>query len=128
VWAAVHAATRRLAEQTTNALDTRALAARLDARYRNVDLRQRAGHMFELMHAHGFNRDAIKQGSRLRARVTNWDGAPAAAADLHIVDGARVVAEGRPSCARRSLTLRSTRLVPATRACSASLPPTSSTN
>jgi hypothetical protein len=91
----VHAATRRLAEQTTNALDTRALAARLDTRYSNVDLRQRAGHMFELMHAHGFNRDAIKQGSRLRARVTNWNGAPAAAADLHIVDGARVVAEGQ---------------------------------
>lgn len=95
VWATVQAATRRLAEHTGNSLATRDLVARLDARYRNVGLEQRAGHMFELMHAHGFNRDAITRGSLLRARITNWNGAPAAAADLHIVDSARVVAEAQ---------------------------------
>lgn len=95
VWATVDATLRRHAARTANALDTRDLAGKLWTRYRNHQPEHRAGHLFELMHAHGFNRDAIGKGAAVRARVTEWVGRPHAAADIELVDASRVVAEAQ---------------------------------
>lgn len=95
VWAAVEAGTRQLAEQTGETLRTRVLAHRLATVYGRLDLPQRAGHLFELMHASAFNRDAIAKGSGVRAHVTGWTGSPTAPADIRLNNGGLVVAEAQ---------------------------------
>lgn len=96
VWAAVEAGTRQLAEQTGETLRTRVLAHRLATVYGRLDLPQRAGHLFELMHASAFNREAIANGFGVRAHVTGctvYDAhtarEPWQAGDLMLVDNIR---------------------------------------
>ena len=47
----MHSATRRLAEQTTNALATQGLAEKLQVCYCNLELRQRAGRITHMRHS-----------------------------------------------------------------------------
>lgn len=104
-WTLVNAATRRSAAQTTEALRIRDLARQVGQRYRNVTLPQRAGHLFEVMHEAGFNRDAIAQGSRVRASTTEWvtGGSQNAPADLHVRDeGGRLLAAAQAKLLSRT--------------------------
>ncbi|MGI5157556.1 hypothetical protein [Microbispora sp. CA-102843] len=103
-WALADAAGRRLAEATVETLRTREVVAELAARYANTGTAQRAGHLFEVMHALSFNQDAIAQGSSLRAVVTEWapGGSQTAPADLHIVKGGRVVAQAQAKLTGRA--------------------------
>lgn len=69
-------------------LDSREIAERLASRYANSDNAHRAGHMFEVMHALSFNRDAISHDETVRAVVTEWapGGSQTAASDIDIHD------------------------------------------
>ncbi|WP_432492586.1 hypothetical protein [Kineococcus auxinigenes] len=105
-WALVNASTRKLAEQTAEALRIRGIAQQVAQRYRNTGLPQRAGHLFEVMHEASFNRDAIAQGSTVRAPTTEWavGGSQNAAADLHVVDGGRLLAAAQAKVMGRATT------------------------
>jgi hypothetical protein len=96
-WAVAEAAGRRLAQGTVETLRSREVVASLAARYAGSGAAQRAGHLFEVMHALSFNRAAIAQGSSLRAIVTEWGpgGSQTAPADLHVVDGGQVAARAQ---------------------------------
>ncbi|MFB9377337.1 hypothetical protein ACFFKU_15360 [Kineococcus gynurae] len=96
-WTLVNAATRRSAAQTVEALRVEAIAGRLAQRYRRLGLAQRAGHLFEVMHELSFNLDAIAKGSAVRAATTEWapGGSQSAAADLHLVEGGRLLASAQ---------------------------------
>ncbi len=87
--------TRTAAQQSAEALHTHEVAVRLAARYAGVTTAYRAGHLFEVMHAHSFNHHALTTGSALRAAVTEWmpGGSQTAAADLLVLDGAEVAAQ-----------------------------------
>ncbi|MEQ3551339.1 hypothetical protein WIS52_12740 [Pseudonocardia nematodicida] len=89
----VDAVTRPLAARTTEAFDTRDLAAAIATRFGRHRLEHRAGHLFELWHKHSFNVDAIRKGASVRVEVTAACGEPTAAADLRIVDQGRVLDE-----------------------------------
>lgn len=95
VWAATTEVSRVAAAQTLESLRTREVVERLAARYAAASNAHRAGHLFEVMHAHTFNRAALGARSPLRAVVTEWaaGGSQTAAADLQVVDGARVLSE-----------------------------------
>ncbi|GAB7192135.1 hypothetical protein NUM3379_28440 [Kineococcus sp. NUM-3379] len=105
-WALVNASTRKLADQTAEALRIREIAQQIAARHRNTGLPQRAGHLFEVMHEASFNRNAIKKGSALRAPTTEWaaGGSQNAAADLHILDGQRLLAAAQAKLMGRATT------------------------
>ncbi|MGW0465100.1 hypothetical protein ACWDX6_07480 [Streptomyces sp. NPDC003027] len=92
-WTLADATTRRLAAATVETLNTLETVERLALRYANHGNPQRAGHLFELQHALSFNQRAIRTGATVRAVVTEWaeGGSQTAAADLHLVDGGRVV-------------------------------------
>ncbi|WP_424535105.1 hypothetical protein ACOZ38_33740 [Sphaerisporangium viridialbum] len=96
-WAVAEAASRRLAQATVETLRSREVVASLAARYAGTGAAQRAGHLFEVMHALAFNRAAIAQSSSLRAIVTEWgpSGSQTAPADLHVLDGGQVVARAQ---------------------------------
>lgn len=95
VWAATTQASRVAAAQTLESLRTREVVERLAERYARASTAHRAGHLFEVMHAHSFNAAALRAGSPLRAVVTEWvaGGSQTAAADLQVMDGARVLAD-----------------------------------
>jgi len=95
LWAATTEASRVAAAQTLEALRTREVVQRLAQRYASVSTAHRAGHLFEVMHAHQFNERAMAAGSTLRAVVTEWvpGGSQTAAADLQVIDGGRVLAD-----------------------------------
>jgi len=95
VWAATTHAGRVAAAQTLESLRTREVVERLAERYARATTAHRAGHLFEVMHAHAFNASALRAGSSLRAVVTEWaaGGSQTAAADLQVLDGTRVLAE-----------------------------------
>ncbi|WP_456598798.1 hypothetical protein [Blastococcus sp. SYSU DS0616] len=78
-------------------LRTREIVVDLAARYVNVGTAQRAGHLFEVMHASSFNRNAIAQGASIRAAVTEWmsGGSRTAAADVLLLDRGHQVAEAQ---------------------------------
>jgi hypothetical protein len=95
IWTVVEASTRRLGEMTAETLRTGELTAHLVARLGNTGLPQKAGHLFELMHASSFNLAAIAKGSTTHAVVTGLSGEPAAAADVRLVDEGVVVAEAQ---------------------------------
>src|SRR5581483_6931411 len=61
-------------------------------RYAACSLESRAGHVSEIMHAQSYNLDAIKRGSDLRARVTEWapGGSQQAPADIEVIRGSLV--------------------------------------
>lgn len=86
-WQAASEATRQRGESLLAALDTQQQAERLLRSYANLGEGQRAGHMFELLHTHSFNLDAIAKGSDLRAAMTSMAGQPTAPADLTIASG-----------------------------------------
>ncbi len=97
VWGLVRRTTVRTAAQAAEALRTQKIVASLADRYRNLGLEQQAGHLFEVMHAHRFNLDAIAEDSPLRAVVTEWveGGSATAAADIRIVGDGAVVAQAQ---------------------------------
>ncbi|WP_239331804.1 hypothetical protein [Frankia sp. CiP3] len=107
VWAYVDHATRRAAAETLATLDTRATVQRLAERYVNHGNPQRAGHLFEVMHALAFNRNAIRAGASVRAQVTEWaaGGSQTAPADIHLHDGGRLVAEAQAKLVNRTAAL-----------------------
>lgn len=92
-WQLADNATRRLAQQTLEALNTSVVVERLASRYANSDNAHRAGHLFEVMHALTFNQDAIDRGASVRAEVTEWmlGGSQTAASDINLRDGLQVV-------------------------------------
>lgn len=95
IWTVVEVSTRRLGEMTAETLRTRDLTSQLVAKLGQTGLPQKAGHLFELMHAASFNLAAIAQSSSTRAVVTGLVGEPAAAADVRIVDEGVVVCEAQ---------------------------------
>lgn len=95
VWPVVEASTRRLAEMTAETMRTRDLIGRCVERLGRTGLSQKAGHLFELMHASSFNVAAIAKGSGVRAVVTGLAGEPAAAADVRLVTDSLVLAEAQ---------------------------------
>jgi len=86
-WALTSAATLERGERLLAALDSKQHAERVLASYANLGEGQRAGHMFELLHTHSFNLDAIDKGSPLRATMLSMAGQPTGAADLQIATG-----------------------------------------
>lgn len=90
LWLSTDDATRNLANATVETLRSQETVAALAVRYANVGQAQRAGHLFEVMHALSFNRDAAEHGAALRATPTEWmpGGSQTATADLIVVDGA----------------------------------------
>ncbi|WP_137988408.1 hypothetical protein [Streptomyces vilmorinianum] len=92
-WALADSATRRLALATLETLRVRKTAGALATRYVNIGNEQRAGHLFELMHALSFNLSAIDKGSSVRAVVTEWapGGSQTDPADLRLLNGGRLV-------------------------------------
>ncbi|MFG2875234.1 hypothetical protein ACGFYU_09535 [Streptomyces sp. NPDC048337] len=96
-WALADRASRRLAVATLETLRVRETAAALATRYANDGNAQRAGHLFEVMHALSFNLSAISKGSSVRAVVTDWapDGSQTAPADLHLVDRGGLVGQAQ---------------------------------
>ncbi|MCW5252175.1 hypothetical protein [Streptomyces sp. SHP 1-2] len=92
-WTLADAATRRLAEATVETLRLQETVAALARRYADIGNAQRAGHLFEVRHALSFNRNAARAGSSVRALVTEWaeGGSRTAPADVHLVDGGRLV-------------------------------------
>ncbi|WP_322763316.1 hypothetical protein [Frankia sp. Cr2] len=106
VWAYVDHATRRAAAEMVATLETRATVQRLAERYANHGNPQRAGHMFEVMHALAFNRNAIRAGASVRAHVTQWmaGGSQTATVDVVLRDGDRLVAEAQAKLVNRATT------------------------
>ncbi|MCL9759010.1 hypothetical protein MXD95_007055, partial [Frankia sp. AiPa1] len=94
VWAVLDQATRRTAAQVVATLDGRDTVVRLARRYADHGTPQRAGHLFEVMHAIGFNRHAARTGSAARAHVLEWawDGAQNGPVDIVLTDGATKIA------------------------------------
>ncbi|MFZ3499115.1 hypothetical protein ACODT5_38895 [Streptomyces sp. 5.8] len=94
-WALADGATRRLALATLETLRVRETAGALAARYVNTGNEQRAGHLFELMHALSFNLSAIGEGSSARAVVTEWarGGSQTDPSDLNLLHGGRLVGQ-----------------------------------
>ncbi|KPM50695.1 hypothetical protein ACG83_38565 [Frankia sp. R43] len=72
VWAVIDEATRRTAAEVVETLNGRDTVMRLAQRYANIGGPQRAGHLFEVMHAVDFNRLAARAGSAARAQVSEW--------------------------------------------------------
>ncbi|UOY03723.1 hypothetical protein [Blastococcus sp. PRF04-17] len=109
LWELADEGTRRLAAETVETLRIREIVVDLAARYANVGLAIRAGHLFEVMHASSFNRDAIAQGASVRAAVTEWmaGGSQTAAADIQLLDGGRLVAEAQAKLVDRTTALAS---------------------
>ncbi|GGY42228.1 hypothetical protein [Streptomyces tanashiensis] len=96
-WALADSATRRLALATLETLRARETATALATRYVNIGNAQRAGHLFEVMHALSFNLSAVERGSSVRAVVTEWaeGGSRTAPADLHLLQGGRLVGQAQ---------------------------------
>lgn len=94
-WDLADRATRRLALETLEVLDTRRVVERLAERYLASQNAHRAGHLFEVMHALSFNRDAIAQRSGVRAVVAEWavGGSQTAASDIDLIHNGTVVAQ-----------------------------------
>lgn len=86
-WHLASQATQERGERLLAALETKEHVERLLRSYANVHEGQRAGHMFELLHKHSFNIEAIDKGSALRATMTSMAGQPTAPADLTIANG-----------------------------------------
>ncbi|MCU1483163.1 MAG: hypothetical protein JWQ19_3949 [Subtercola sp.] len=107
LWELADEGTRRLAAETVETLRTREIVVDLAARYANVGTAHRAGHLFEVMHASSFNRDAIAHGAGIRAQVTGWmsGGSQAAAADIRLVDHGHLVGEAQAKLVERTTTL-----------------------
>lgn len=85
-WALADEGTRRQGAATLLTLDHAETVRLIAARYVNLGTPQRAGHLFEEMHALSFDRAAALAGSPVRAVVTEWapGGSQTAAADLWI--------------------------------------------
>ena len=96
-WQLANRATRRLALDTLEVLSTRGMVEQLAERYKAVQNTQRAGHLFEVMHALSFNRDAIAQQSGVRAAVAEWvvGGSPHASSDIDLIDNGAIVARAQ---------------------------------
>jgi hypothetical protein len=94
VLAVVDVATRRTAAEVLETLNGRETVVRLAQRYANVGNPQRAGHLFEVMHAVGFNRHAARAGATVRAQVLEWieGGSHNGPADIRLADGGRTIA------------------------------------
>jgi hypothetical protein len=92
-WEVADAATRGLAHRTLEVLNTRETVTRLAARYANCSEAHRAGHLFEVMHALSFNREAIRRHSDVRAAVTEWmpAGSQRSASDIDLTQGGHVL-------------------------------------
>ncbi|WP_407838079.1 hypothetical protein ACE1OC_19525 [Streptomyces sp. DSM 116496] len=105
-WALADLATRRLALATLETLRTRKTAEALATRYVNIGNEQRAGHLFEVMHALSFNLSAVDKGSSLRAVVTEWapSGSQTDPADLNLLDAGRLVGQAQAKLYRRPST------------------------
>lgn len=86
-WAVASESTREMGERLLVSVETREMAERLMRSYANLGDGQRAGHMFELMHTHSFNANAIAAASPLRATMTSMAGSPTAPADILIGRG-----------------------------------------
>src|SRR5581483_7693559 len=84
--------TRTVSAQTAEVFATRDQVTRCAQRYAACSLESRAGHVSEIMHAQSYNLDAIKRGSDLRARVTEWapGGSQQAPADIEVIRGSLV--------------------------------------
>ena len=85
-WQLASQATHERGERLLAALTTEQHAERLLRSYADMPEGVRAGHMFELLHTHSFNIDAIDKGSPLRATMTAMAGQPHAAADLTVAN------------------------------------------
>ncbi|MGY1728358.1 hypothetical protein ACI79J_15420 [Geodermatophilus sp. SYSU D01062] len=109
LWELADEGTRRLAAETVETLRIREIVVDLAARYANVGLAIRAGHLFEVMHASSFNRDAIAQGASVRAAVTEWmaGGSRTAAADIQLFDQGELAGEAQAKLVDRTSTLAS---------------------
>ncbi|KEZ35975.1 hypothetical protein CEDDRAFT_02705 [Frankia sp. CeD] len=95
VWSIIDQTTRRTAAEVVETLNGRDTVVKLARRYANHGNPQRAGHLFEVMHAVGFNRHAARAGSTVRAQVLEWtQGGPQnGPVDIRLSDGGRMVAE-----------------------------------
>jgi hypothetical protein len=102
-------ATELLVEQTLEVLRNGEFVERLARRYANHAVEQRAGHMFELMHALSFNLDAIAQRSDLRAQVTEWaaGGSQNGPVDLQVLGKSGLVSEAQAKLLERTSELAS---------------------
>jgi hypothetical protein len=96
-WQLADEATQTLAHKTLEALNTREIVEKLATRYANSDNAQRAGHLFEVMHALSFNQEAIGQHSAVRALVTEWapGGSQTSASDIDLMQGHELVGEAQ---------------------------------
>lgn len=97
IWACTDRATRRATQEVVETLRARATVQQLAERYANYANPQRAGHLFEVMHAVAFNRAAARVGSPVRAKVTEFvaGGSQTAPADITLVDGGRLVGQAQ---------------------------------
>lgn len=89
-WAVSDLATRRAAAAVVTTLASRDVVGQLAHRWAAVGNPQRAGHLFEVMHATTFNRNAALRGATARAYVQAWteDGSPTGKIDIRLRDGA----------------------------------------
>ncbi|MCK9893608.1 hypothetical protein [Frankia sp. AgB32] len=89
VWTISDLATRRAAAAVVTTLASQDDVAKLAQRWAGVGNAQRAGHLFEVMHAATFNRNAALRGAGVRAYVQAWTegGSPTGKVDIRLRDG-----------------------------------------
>ncbi|MCL9798071.1 hypothetical protein MXD58_027935, partial [Frankia sp. AgKG'84/4] len=89
VWAISDLATRRAAAAVVTTLASQEDIAKLAERWARVGNAQRAGHLFEVMHAATFNRNAALRAAGVRAYVQAWTegGSPSGKVDIRLRDG-----------------------------------------
>ncbi len=91
-WAISDLATRRAAAAVVTSLDSQREVRQLAQRWAAIGIPQRAGHLFEVMHAATFNRNAVLRAATVRAHVQAWtDGGSATGKiDIMLRDGTTV--------------------------------------